>query len=273
MDSTNGKPTLSMTIDFERDVLQASNEKPVVVDFWAPWCGPCQILGPLLEKLEGEAEDEWTLVKINTDDHPELSRTAGIRGIPAVKLYVEGEIAAEFTGALPEPILRRWLEEHLPAEWKELLDQAREAIASDRRPDAVSHLERLLEINPENEEARGLLARLVAFDDPDRALELLYGLEHRAEYEAISTLREFTSLSDVDELPEGAGREEYFAASAKLREGDVQEAVAGLISVLQNDRYYNDDGPRRALVALFLLLGERHPTVREYRPVFNRSLY
>ena len=99
---------------FNVDVIEMSHKKPVLVDFWAPWCGPCRILGPTLEKLARESKGAWRLVKINSDQHPDLVREYGIRGIPAVKLFVDGKVVNEFVGALPEHALKRWLEEALP---------------------------------------------------------------------------------------------------------------------------------------------------------------
>ncbi|WP_218827735.1 thioredoxin [Rubricoccus marinus] len=103
-----------MSDRFQTDVLDKSHEKPVLVDFWAPWCGPCRVLGPTLERLAKESQGRWRLVKVNSDHHPDLARRYGVRGIPAVKLFVDGTVEAEFTGAIPEPALRRWLDEHVP---------------------------------------------------------------------------------------------------------------------------------------------------------------
>lgn len=99
---------------FKHEVLEKSKEKPVVVDFWAPWCGPCRILGPTLEKLAKTNKGTWRLVKINSDRQPELARRYDVRGIPAVKMFINGLVVAEFVGALPEPAIKRWLDESMP---------------------------------------------------------------------------------------------------------------------------------------------------------------
>src|SRR5688572_21823396 len=98
------------TAGFNRAGVELSDTMPVLVDFWAQWCGPCLVLGPVLEKLEREAAGRWVLAKIDTDAEPELARLFGIRGIPAVKLFKNGRVAAEFQGALPETTLRRWID-------------------------------------------------------------------------------------------------------------------------------------------------------------------
>lgn len=99
---------------FQKEVLDKSREKPVLVDFWVPWCGPCHTLSPTLERLARESKGAWRLVKINADKHPQLMQQYRVRGIPAVKLFVDGEVQGEFVGAMPEHGVRRWLAEQLP---------------------------------------------------------------------------------------------------------------------------------------------------------------
>ena len=94
--------------------MEVSHKKPVLVDFWAPWCGPCRVLGPTLEKLAKESKGAWRLVKINADKHPGLTQQYGVKGIPAVKLFVDGAVVNEFVGALPEHAVRQWLAEAIP---------------------------------------------------------------------------------------------------------------------------------------------------------------
>jgi len=101
-------------IDFQSDVIEASKTSPVLVDFWASWCGPCLMLSPSLEKLANEAGDSWNLIKVNTETQPELAAKYGIRSIPNVKLFVNGEISGEFIGALPEEEIKQWLESNIP---------------------------------------------------------------------------------------------------------------------------------------------------------------
>ena len=169
---------------FEAEVIQRSHEVPVVVDFWAPWCGPCRVLGPVLEALEAEAGGDWQLVKINTQDHPQLAQQFGIQGIPAVKAFRNGQQIDEFVGALPKPAVAQWLEGIVPSAADEAVAQADSLRASDPAAalalyqqalaDKPGHIEGLLgaaELTDDADLARALLAR----DRTDRASGLIAG--------------------------------------------------------------------------------------------------
>ncbi|HEX9653072.1 MAG TPA: thioredoxin, partial [bacterium] len=168
------------SIDFEKDVLDASKTSPVVVDFWAEWCAPCRMLGPVLEKLANEAGGAWKLVKLNTEEHPQLAVEYGIRSIPAVKMFHDGRVVAEFIGALPETQVRKWLDENLPSVSKQLLEKARSALAADNKPQAKEVLETLLKEESNNVEAVVLLAEILFEEDAARAAQLVKGtpVEH-----------------------------------------------------------------------------------------------
>ena len=103
------------TDNFDVDVLERSREKPVLVDFWAAWCGPCRVIGPVLERLADDNGDDWELRKLDTEKHPDIARQYRITSIPAVKLFVDGEVKDEFVGALPEQMIVLWLKKS-PAE-------------------------------------------------------------------------------------------------------------------------------------------------------------
>ena len=261
-------------LDFQTDVLDASQTVPVVVDFWAPWCGPCRALGPTLDRLAEAAGGRWRLVKVNTDEHPELMQAFGIRSIPAVKMISRGAVVGEFTGALPEPDVRRWLDAHLPSPARTAYAEALDALAAGDREAARSGLADALDAADGEAwtlDARSRLARLVVLDAPEQARALADGL-HTAEAEAVRALADALA-GDAPPLPEAPVRDRYAEALDALRRGDPDTALGALIDVVQRDRNYQDDGARKLTVALFQALGEDDPVVQAHRPVFNRSLY
>jgi putative thioredoxin len=264
---------------FQEDVIENSQKKPVVVDFWAPWCGPCRALGPVLEKLAQENEDTWTLVKVNTDEHPAVSQRYGIRGIPAVKLFVDGDVVDEFTGALPEYAVKQWLEKALPSENRLRVEQAEAALEADNFDLAASLLEAVLDEEPTNAKARILLAQILVFRDPARAESLAEGASFAGPSyvqieEAVHTIARLMRLHEnPDDLPDEDGKAPYLAALHALAARDFDTALTTFIEVIQTNRYYNEDGARKACIALFTLLGPQHPTTRMHRRTFDMSLY
>jgi len=264
--------------DFQQDVIETSEETPVLVDFWAPWCGPCRQLSPVLESLAEEADD-WVLVKVNVDDNQEPAQAYGVRGIPAVKLFVDGEVAAEFTGAKPEHAIRTWLEENMPSEEKARIEKAKEALDDGDREEAEQQLWPVLEENPDHNEAQVLMARALAFKDPTRAQALAEASDVadptlRQVRDAVQTLARLLELADEsDGLPDGDGHDEYAAAIEALADHDYDAALDHFIDVVRVNRDYDDDGARKACIALFTLLGEQHPVTQEHRRTFDMALY
>lgn len=266
--------------DFEAEVLAESQTTPVVVDFWAPWCGPCRFLGPVLERLaEEEADGRWKLAKLNTDQYPEISARYGIQGIPAVKLFVDGEVIDEFTGALPEQAVRQWLDKALPSENKKRLSAAEAALDEGDHLRAEKLLREVLGEEPGNARASLLLARLVLFENPDEAIALAEGApfagpEFLQLEESIKTVaRLLTFDTETSALPEAPVRARYLEAVGALRKQDFDGALSAFIDVIRTNRYYDDDGARKACIAIFSLLGEQHPITRKHRRSFDMALY
>jgi putative thioredoxin len=264
--------------DFQSEVVEKSRTTPVVVDFWAAWCGPCKVLGPILEKLEAESGSRWTLAKVDTDRNPELSREFGIRGIPAVKLFVDGKVKAEFTGAMPEPGVRKWLAEHLPDPDAPVLEEIRQLVSEGKGAAEEETLRAMLLKSPDNHKVRILLARVVMENHPDEAGLLLKPIEQDSkeflEAEALRThLRFARVLNDASSLAEDPVKPLYLEATRSAVEGRYEQALDRFIEVIRANRYYDDDGARRACVAIFTLLGDDHPLVRAKRREFSGALY
>jgi putative thioredoxin len=233
---------------FEQRVLERSHELPVVVDFWAEWCGPCKTLGPALEEAVAGRAGKVELAKLDVDGNPALASRFGIRGIPAVKAFKDGQVVAEFTGALPLPEVERFLDGIVPSEAQELA--ARAAAEGDE-----AGLRRVLELDPRNAEAKHGLARiLLRRGDADEALGLLEpaggdfladGLAARARLSADEELRPaFEAWDEGDH-----------ARALEL----LQEALAGEADPERRDLL------RRVLVGIFTELGTDHPLAREHR--------
>lgn len=264
--------------DFQTDVIEASQDAPVLVDFWAPWCGPCRQLSPVLESL-AETQDGWTLVKVNVDDNGAAAQKYGVRGIPAVKLFVDGDVTAEFTGVKPEHQVRNWLEENLPSEEKSRIEEAKEALSEGNHQEAEHLLWPVLENNPDHDEAQVLMARALAFKDPKRSQALAEAAEVtdptlRQMRESVETISRLVELAeDPSPLPKDSVKETYVDGVQALADKNFDVALENFIDVVRTNRDYDDDGARRACVALFTLLGEKHPVTKEYRRTFDMSLY
>lgn len=265
--------TIEIT-DFQSQVLDKSKTTPVVVDFWAPWCQPCRMLGPILEEFAAESDGKFILAKLNTDENPDISNTWGIKGIPAVKLFIAGKVEAEFTGAIPKSSVKKWLDEHVPDPDKIELNEIISNINSVEPHKSVDRLEKLMRRAPWLNDAKPVLARLIIFEDPERAYTLVKDLqEDSPQYlmaDSIKTIHDFLMLPDFDE---SNVKKNIQNAQAAIFSRDFDKALDELIYALQVNKSYMNELPRRICVALFTVLGNEHDVSQAFRRKFDMSLY
>lgn len=260
--------------DFETEVIGRSETTPILVDFWAPWCGPCKMLAPSLEKLAAAADGRWELAKVNTDENPDLAERFEIRGIPNLKLFHHGAVIAELAGALPEPQLRAWLEQHLPTQKRQTMARARELLHDGRAADAARLLEPLVAAEPADEELAVLTARALVFSKPAVARTLAGRVDASSPWsegarhvEALAVVLASSSPSDGT-----AAGEHYHRARAALRTQDFRTAAAEFIEVLGENPEYDDGRAKAACRALFQHLGIRHPITEEFSRAFSMAV-
>ena len=268
--------------DFRADVVDESKNRPVVIDFWAEWCGPCKVLGPTIEKLAKEAKGKWKLVKIDTELHPEISQQFQIKSIPSVKMVFQGKLIAEFAGALPEVQIRKWLEEHLPAseEEKSGIEEVHTALQNGDRAAAMEMVKDLFIDNPEKDEFRLMLGVLLMPDYLDEAERVMAPFiksgKHVFEVEAIKTFKLLAAYQQGDiQLPEGAHAKvmEVIPFGIKaVYAGELGIALDNFIQSLMYDKSYADELARKSCVAIFKALTDYHPITKAKRRAFSMAL-
>jgi putative thioredoxin len=264
--------------NFTTDVIERSYTIPVLVDFWAEWCAPCRILGPVLEHLAEKYKEQWVLAKLNTEIHPDIARQYGVQGIPNVKLFVDGEVSDEFVGALPEEMVEQWLRKALPSKYRGQIKEALQLLSQRNIRKAQKVLQKVIKAEPENQQATTLLASTYVYSDHQKALELVKNIREDSDYgdiaEAIRTFGTLFQLRDQPEtLPEIPVKDQYLEAIDELRAERFGEALEKFIEVIRTNRQYHEDGARKACIAIFRFLGEDHEISRTYRPNFSSALY
>ncbi len=261
-------------VDFQKEVIEKSFEKPVVVDFWAEWCGPCRVLGPVIEQLSKEQAALWDLVKINTEEAQELAEQYDIRSIPNVKLFYKGEVISGFAGAYPRHAIEKWLAEFLPSDRKNQFHSLLAALQADaHNPQLIKELEAFVIANPDLKEARIYLAKHLVFSDWERAEQLLADIQLGDEYyETAEDVRAVGTLMALSSNGAQAGQL-LSKAQAALRAHQIEAAVQYIIDATLVDKNYHNDLPRKVAIALFRLLGNEHPISRDYRWRFDMALY
>ncbi len=271
---------------FETDVVARSHEVPVLVDFWAAWCGPCRVLGPTLERLANEAQGKFVLAKMDVDRNPRYAQAFGVRGIPTVIAFRNGKLASEFTGALPEEAVREFVRKLVPSEADELFERAvtlgaedperaealyREALShAPGHPGASVGLAEILLARGETAEAAAL-ASTVAAPGPlgERAAQLLSEVklhERRPATGEAELRRKIAESSDSGPLLLDLGK----LLAAEKRFGGALEA---LLQAAQSSRALAEGEAKELMVDIFHLIGVRSPLADEYRTKLTRLLY
>jgi len=266
--------------DFDHVVLERSREVPVLVDFWAPWCGPCRVIGPILERIADDMAGQVELVKLNVDESPIAAARFRIQSIPAVKLFIEGQVAGEFVGAIPEPTIRAFLEEHLPSAARVQAALAAERLAAgDGEGARAAALAALA--SGSSPAADLVMARLaLAGRDFDGALAHAQNVPAAAaEWDTAQAIaaaaelgREAVLAGDPASLrariarnPPGELADAFALAVHRLLDGDPTAALDDLLALVERDRRWRDEAARRAMLTIFSLVGVRSPLADEYR--------
>jgi putative thioredoxin len=273
--------------NFDALVIERSKTIPVIVDFWAPWCAPCRALKPVLEKLAGEYEGKIALATLNTDDNQQLATRYGIRGIPAVKVFQDGEIVDEFTGALPESQVRVFIESLIPSPAEELRRAARAHIVAGDAAGALATLEQARVLDPrndlvaidraealvhlgQNEAARQALEELRgAAAEDERAKRLLAQLEFAA---GVADVDDARSLQRKVAADPNDSESRVKLADWHVSRREFEPALERLLEVVQRDRGFGDDLARKKILAVFALLENGGELVERYRRLLARAL-
>ncbi|PVY81416.1 thioredoxin [Cupriavidus alkaliphilus] len=275
--------------NFETEVIDASRQAPVLVDFWAPWCGPCRTLGPMLERLEAEADGQWKLVKVNVDENQELAAHFGVRSIPHVVAIADGQAVDQFIGVLPESGLREFLGRLAPgqAQAGSPLAHALELAAAGNRDGAETLFADAIAAEPESDAPRlAYISFLLDGNAIDRARAEFAALSPRAEQEdgygalrtRIDAMENAAGLPDaatlagrIDADPRDLGAR-LDLARLMIAQQQYEPALEQLLAIVRTDRGFEDDIGRRTMLSVFEMLADRPEVVSRWRRQLSTSL-
>ena len=270
---------------FDEQVVAQSHRVPVLVDYWADWCGPCQMQLPVLLKLVEEHAGRLLLAKVNTDEERGLSREHGIRSLPTMRLYRNGEVVEEILGAQTESTLRILLDRYVERPSDTLREAALDQHRQGNTAEAIEQLERICEEDPTNTRAALDLVELNLAAGRLESAEAGYAalprdVRDESDGTRLRALLDFSAIAgdtgdravleeQLQAEPEGLDAR-YRMAAIQVLAGEYEAAMQGFMEIIRLDRTFRDDGGRRALLSVFDLLGNEHELVGSYRrKLFN----
>lgn len=265
---------------FEEKVIQASMQQPVLVDFWATWCQPCQVLKPLLKRVVESYNGEVLLAYVDTDAEQNLAAQFGIRSLPTVMLFKDGAVVDQFMGAQPESAIRAMIDKHMVRESDLMLHQAMSLLGQGHEIEALELLRLAHELDPKNSAVLFTLARLAVdaekFDDalsmlgsiPDNAAEAAKARELKAQIHFTQQAQHAGNaeelLARIEANPADCDAREKLA-TLLITQGQYEAALQQFLEIMRIDRAYNDAAGRKGLIQIFEMLGESHPLTLPYR--------
>ncbi len=267
--------------DFGTAVLQRSQEVPVVVDFWAEWCGPCKTLGPLLERLTVEHDGAFELVKIDVDQNQELAGEFGVQSIPTVIAFRNGAPISRFSGAVPEPALQAWLAEIMPSELDRKVEAARDLAVDGNLPAAEGIFREVLETQSDHADAgTGLASLRLADGDAEEALIILGKLTPTPEVEQLQSAARMATArtDDISGLEQALSLDPQSAiarinlAKALAATSEYEPALDHYLYVVRSKDPAMDEA-RIGMLDIFGVLGDEHPLTVAYRRQLASALF
>jgi putative thioredoxin len=271
--------------NFETVVIEQSKQTPVVVDFWAPWCAPCRTLGPVLEQLAQEYDGKFILAKVNVDQNPQLSAALNVSSIPTVLGFRDGQVVAEFVGAVPEAAVRQFLAQVLPSEADALATEGDASCGAGDIGEAEAKFKQAIELDARCDRALVGLAGILA--DRDRDAEALTLLERVGPG---PFRQDAAKLAAEIRVRQGGGGDEpslrarvtgdpadlesrLLLAQVLAAASKHQEALEQYLEIVRRNRQFSDDAARKAMLDIFDLLGPEHELTNRYRSELAKVLF
>ncbi len=283
--------TAAVTIDetnFATEVLEKSHEVPVLADFWADWCSPCQMLLPILSDLAEEYQGQFILAKINADEQADLAHEYGVRSLPTLKLFRHGEVVEEIVGAQPEAVFRQLIDKHMSRTSDSLRPQALALSDGGEHGAAIELLENALNAEPDHAPLKADLLRVfISAGEYERAETLLHSLpanlEVDDEFKALKSQLEYAqqlnNAPDEDKLQANIAANPddleslYQLGLRQMQAGAHQTAMDNFLTLMRKDRQFGDDAGRKGMLAVFELLEPGDPLLGRYRSKLSSLLY